>query len=288
MKTILLATDFSESSRDAARYGYDLACRIKAKVVIVNAMIISAEIPQSGFVTWPDEEFDALLHDCETEIQKFRAELKARVSPGAYRPKLVCINEAGRLTEVIKKATADLETELAVIGTHQGGVLSRLLIGNHAEQLIDAVTSPLLIVKPGTVFQPLKKIAFATEFKNPEQDLEIIYRLIGFAKLLNAEVLLVHVSDEPENTAGLQKMLAGYQLELSNKAGYPQIHYRLIHNANTEAGLTWLCEHGQVGMLAMVHRSRNVLAEYFGLSHTKKMNKLLALPLLVFRLQDNG
>ena len=288
MKTIILATDFSETSRDAARYGYDLACRIRAKVIIVNAMIIAAEIHQTGFVTWPDQEFDALLHDYETEIQKFRTELEARVSPGSYFPKLVCVNEAGRLTEVIRKATAGCYTELVVIGTHQGGMLSSLLIGNHAEQLIDTVTSPLLIVKPGTVFKPLKKIAFATEFKNPKQDLEIIYRLTRFAKLLNAELLLVHVSDKPENTASLQKTLADYLLELSNKANYPHIYYRLIHNAKIEAGLTWLCEHGQVDMLAMAHRSRNVLAEYFGLSHTKKMNKLSALPLLVFHLQHNG
>jgi hypothetical protein len=61
MKTILLATDFSESSKDAARYGYALACQIKAKVVIVNAMIIAAEIPQTGFVTWPDEVLYVLL-----------------------------------------------------------------------------------------------------------------------------------------------------------------------------------------------------------------------------------
>ncbi len=74
MKTLILATDFSESSKDAARYGYALACFIKAKVVIVNAIIIAAEIPQSGFVTWPDEEFDGLLKDYENEIQKFRTE----------------------------------------------------------------------------------------------------------------------------------------------------------------------------------------------------------------------
>jgi len=38
MKTILLATDFSESSKDAARYGYALACQIKANVLLANAM----------------------------------------------------------------------------------------------------------------------------------------------------------------------------------------------------------------------------------------------------------
>jgi len=287
MKTIILATDFSESSRDAVRFGYRLACFIKAKVVIVNAMIIAAEIPQTGFVTWPDEEFDGLLKDYEVEIKKIKAELEGQVMPGAFCPQVICINEAGRLTEVIKNATVAYNSDLVVIGTHQGGLFSRLLIGNHAEQLMDAATGPLLIVKPGTIFQPLKKIAFATEFKNPEQDLEVIYRLITFAKSLNAEILLAHISDDHENADSLHKTMAEYLLELSNKADYPHIYYRLIYNSKTEDGLTWLCEHGQVDMLAMAHRSRNLLAEYFGVSHTKKMNKLSGLPLLVFPLNKN-
>lgn len=286
MKTILLATDFSESSKDAARYGFDLACRIGARVVLVNAMIIAAEVPQTGMVSWPEEEFDALLQGYETEIQKFKSELAARIAPDAYRPEVLCINEAGRLTEVVKKADETYQTDIAVIGTHRGGLLSRLLIGNHAEQLIDSTDSPLLIIKPGTIFKPIKKIAFATEFKNPEQDLKIIYRLISLAKLLNAEILLAHVSDQHENSAVLQQKIADYLLDLSNKADYPHIYYRLISNAKTEAGLTWLCEHGMVDMLAMVHHSRNIFAEYFGSSYTKKMNKLLDMPLLVFPLND--
>ncbi len=287
MKTILLATDFSESSRDAARYGFDMACCIGARVILVNAMIIAAEIPQTGMVSWPEGEFDALLQDYETEIQKFKSELAARISPDAYLPEILCINEAGKLTEVVKIANEMYQADLVVIGTHQGGLLSRLLIGNHAEQLMDTATSPLLIIKPGTIFKPLKKIAFATEFKNPEQDLKIIYRLVSFAKLLNAEILLAHVSDKYENSVALQQKIADYLLELSNKADYPHIYYRLISNAKPEAGLTWLCKHGMVDMLAMAHHSRNIFAEYFGSSHTKTMNKLSDMPLLVFPLNDN-
>lgn len=282
MKTIILATDFSKSSTDAARYGYALACFIKARVVILNAMIITAEVPQTGFVTWPDEEFDGLQKDYEAEIKKFKAELEGQLMPGAFRPPVICVNEAGRVAEVIKNTTAAYQADLVVIGTHQGGLLSSLLIGNHAEQLIDAGTGPLLIVKSGTIFQPIKKIALATEFKNPEQDLDVIYNLITLAKLLDAEILLTHITNKHENAQGLRKSMEAYLLELSNKADYPHIYYRLIPNEKTEEGLAWLCEYGQVDMLAMAHHARNVLAEYFGAGYTKKMNKLSDLPLLVF------
>lgn len=284
MKTIILATDFSESANDAARFGFELACRIRAKVIIVNAMIIAAEVPQSGFACWPDEEFDGLLQEYAQELQRFKTELEAGLAPGAFHPPVHCINDTGRFTDVIRKAVAENQADLVVIGTHQGGLLSRFLIGNHAHQLIDATTSPLLVVKPGATYRPIKKIAFATGFQHPEKDLAVIYALIPLAKLLNAEILLAHVTSpqEEQDKEGLHKTLAEYLIELSNRADYPNIYYRLIHDTQTEAGLVWLCEHGQVDMLAMAHRSRNILAEYFGHSHTKNMNKLSDLPLLVF------
>lgn len=288
MKTILLATNFSESANDAARYGFKLACQIKAKVILVNAMIIAAEVPQSGFTTWPDEEFDGLLQDYTHELQRFQTELEHSLAPDVYHPPVHCINEIGRFIDVIARAVAQNHAGLVVIGTHGGGLLSGFLLGNHAEQLIDATTGPVLIVKPATPFKTVKKIAFASDFKYPEKDLEIIYSLIPLAKLLNAEILLAHVSNKHEEKEQLNKTLSAYLIELSNRADYPNIYYRLINNEKTEAGLVWLCEHGQVDILAMAHRSRNIFAEYFGHSYAKHMNKLLNLPLLVFPVTINA
>ena len=152
---------------------------------------------------------------------------------------------------------------------------------------MDLSFCPMLVVKPGTVFQPLKKIAFATEFRCAEQDLNIVYRLVAFAKLLNIEILLVHIANPGENPETLHKTLERYLLDLSNKADYPNIYYRLVQNRDMEGGLTWLCDHGQVDMLAMAHRPQNALADYFESSRTKRMNTLLALPLLIFPLIEN-
>lgn len=287
MKTILLATDFSKSSQDAARYGYALACEIKANVVLANAMIIPAEILQSGMVTWPADEFDGLLKDGETELKKFKAELEGQTYSNAFKPQVFCTSEAGRFTDVINTITGNFKIDLVVIGKHQGGLLKQLLIGNHAELLMDVTTCPLLIVKPGTDYKPIKKIAYGTEFKNLEKDLDAIFHLTGLAKLFNAEILLAHITGNREDAIAVQQTLADCLLDISNKADYPHIYYRLLNGKTIEAGLKWLCENGQVDMLAMAHRSRNLLAELFENSHTKKMNELSAVPLLVLPMLEN-
>ena len=70
--------------------------------------------------------------------------------------------------------------------------------------------------------------------------------------------------------------------ELSNKANYPNIYFRLIENNNVEEGLSWLCGHGQVDMLAMVHRKHNLFERIFKKSHAQKIASEIGVPLLVY------
>lgn len=282
MKTILLATDFSNQSRDAVRYGYQLAQQVRADVVLCNAIIVPAEVPQGGMMTWQVEEYDMLKEDSADELRRFKNELEQSLPATGYRPKVSCMSEAGRVSDVVTSIALAQNMDMIVIGGHVGGSLSSLLLGNHVKMLIDSTPKPLLLVSPDTAFKPIKKIAFATEFKKLEQDLKHIYELIGWAKMLNAEILLVHITNDKQDEQLLHKSLSDCLLDLSNKANYPNIYYRLINNNQVEAGLEWLCGHGQIDILAMVHQPRNLFAEVLDHSHTKKMAGASQLPLLVF------
>ncbi|TWJ00662.1 nucleotide-binding universal stress UspA family protein [Mucilaginibacter frigoritolerans] len=286
MKTLLLTTDFSESSKQAVQYGYDMARQIEANVLLCSAMIVPAEIPQSSFVCWPPDEFDNLIEDCKTDLDQLKKELESTVPPESYKPKVICISKAGRVSDVIKGITENLTIDLIVLGTHKGGVLSGLLVENHTNTLIDNSNQPLLLVKPGTVYKQIRKIAFATEFKNIDNDLNTIYRLIEIAKPLNAKILLTHITNYRDQTDILKKRISDCLIELSNKADYPNIYYRLIDNKNIEDGLEWLCGRSQVDILAMAHKSRNLFAELFERSHTKKMADLSTVPLLIFKVTN--
>ncbi len=70
MKTVLISTDFSNIATHAAEYGYNLAKQIKADVILCNAVIVPAEIPQAGVVVWPMEEYSVLMEESAGELQK--------------------------------------------------------------------------------------------------------------------------------------------------------------------------------------------------------------------------
>ncbi|NHA02602.1 universal stress protein [Mucilaginibacter sp. HC2] len=282
MKTIVIATDFSEGSKDAARYGYHLAQQVRSNVLLCHAIIIPAEIPQSGLILWQDEEYELLLDDSAAALRDFKEVLDNSLPATGFHPVISCRSQPGIMANVVKAMAATPDSELVVSGTHQGGVLSDLLLGNHASNLIDSADKPVLLVAPGTKFRPVKKIAFATEFNDPENDLKHIYQLVYWARQLNAEVLLVHICSTKNESPVLKDNIADYLVDISNNADYPNIFYRLIRNDRVDEGLEWICDHGQVDMLAMVHQPRNLFGELFAHSHTKQMAGHLQLPLLVF------
>lgn len=281
MKTLLVTTDFSANAKHAAEYGYNLAKQIKANMVLCNAVIVPAEMPQAGTVVWPMDDLELLLGDSTIGLEILKADLEKAANPNGFVPEITTKNEPGILTDVVESYAESLPVDLVVMGTHGEG-MSSFLLGNHCKNMISNTTKPLMLISPDTQFVPLKKLAFATDFADPENDIESLFHLIPLAKILGAEILLTHVYDGEELTAELKKTISDFMTQVSNKANYPHIYYRSVRNSKVEAGLSWLCEYGQVDMLVMVHRPHSFVYRLLKSSHSEKMASRLTIPLLVF------
>ncbi len=282
MKKIMIATNFSANARHAAEYGYQLARQIKAGVFLCNIVTIPAETPMAGLVVWPQFESDELLEDSIDELKRLKAHLEQNNYTETFNPPVGYLNDSGKVNETVPNAAIKQNVDLIISGEHEPGEWNALLLGNHTHDLIEAGTKPLLIVPGAANFKPIKKIAFAIDFEHPENDQEQIYQLIDFARLLNAEILLTHITDAKLQSHGFEKSIEQFLAEISNKADYPQIYYRAVKQDSIEAGLNWLCEYGQIDMLAMVHRQHGFFDNLLNGSHTKKMAGHITIPLLVF------
>jgi len=283
MKTILIPTDFSENARHAAEYGYYLAKQMRANVLLCNAVIIPAEIPQAGFTGWLGGESELLMEDSTDELQRLKAHLELIDRTDTFRPQVGYVNDAGRVTDVVNTNCSAADVALVVIGKHAASGWSGFLLANHTNALIDAAKKPLLVVPPQARVDMVKKIAFATDFNKIGKDIKSIYELIALARPLNAEILLTHVYTEKHHSPALQLLIDQLLTELSNKADYPHIYYRALADTTAERGLTWLCKHGQVDILAMNHGPYSFIDDVLNLSHTQKMAAHLSVPLLVFQ-----
>lgn len=282
MKNILIATDFSANATNAARYGYALASQLRANVVLLNAFLAPEATPQGNLVGWPLEDYNTLLEDSRYQAEQFKSELETFKIEGSFKPAITCVSEMGTLTETVLEQTSRLDTGLIILGTHHGNTLDTLITGNHCRQLIETTKRPLLVVPPAQNYKPVEKIAFASAFESPHEDLKAIYELVTFARPLNAEILLTNVYDDTQPASYHDRIMQDMLSELSSKANYPGIYYRLVRQFSVEAGLDYLCEHGRINMLAMVHHPHTWLSQIITGSHTQKMAKHPKVPLMVF------
>jgi len=281
MKKILIATDFSANAAHAAKYGYEIASQVKADVILCNAFIVPAEMPQAGTLVWPQFEYDELLEDSASELKQLKGELPQNLNDSSFRPEITCTSEVGGVADMIAEITRKTDIELTILGTHGAGKLDTFLVGNHSRRMINDTSGPLLLVPASAAIKPVKKVAFATDLEHPEKDLQAIYSLIPLLKKLNAELLLTHIYNGDDPTYKFKQHVQQLLLELSNKANYSNIFYRIVHSNKAERGLDWLCDHGHVDILAMVHRKHDLLDKILIGSHTQKMADHIHIPLLV-------
>ena len=282
MKKILFPTDFSANAKHALNYGYCLAKQVKANIVICNAIIGPAEVPQAGLVSWPMEESELLEKDSYHELNLLKTELEGKEETISFNPSITCKNKAGTVMDMVNGLSEHDHTDLVIVGTHGSSGLSTLLLGNHSRKMIDEINKPLLLIPPAAEIKPIKKIAFATDFENPAEDLRCIHTLIKLAKPLNAEILLTHIYKEDYRGVTLQHVIDQFMIKVSDTANYPNIYYREVKAYRPSMGLDWLCEHGNIDILAMVHRSHNFIDSLFRGSQTQNMANHIPIPLLVF------
>ncbi|GAB3915906.1 universal stress protein [Mucilaginibacter boryungensis] len=282
MKTFLIATDFSANARFTAAYGYSLAQQIKARVVLCHAMNVPAEIPQSGAIAWPMDVYDDLTQDSNDELAKLKSRLISEGDIKAYQPEVSCVHEAGFVADVLNAEAAKFRADMIIIGMHGNDAFGTWMIGNHSRKLIEAAITPLLLVPAGTMPKPIKRIAFGSDFKQPDKDIKTISELVDIAQALDAELILTHI-EQPNADAQYTAIVKQLLMELIGKSSHGKVSYKVVKSDHVEHGLNWLVQHAHIDILAVVHRDHNFFDQLVNGSHTQKAAKVVTAPLLVFK-----
>lgn len=279
MKTLLFPTDFSANSRHAVDYGYHLARQMKANVVLCNAFILPAEAPSTGMVVWP-VDYNELIKEAESDIADLKSHLESVNEGTGFKPLIDFVAEVGTVTDVVNNAINAKKAELVVIGSHSGGLWT-VFSGNHTERLIDHTSKPLLLVPPEAKIKIPRKIAFATDLKHPEDDLELACSLVPMAASLEAEIYITHVYQAKNVQQNIPARMAQFVNYCSNKTQYPFIYASILHHNHAISGFDQLCAYGDIDLLAMVHRPHSLFEAFFNGSQTQKMASHINIPLLV-------
>jgi nucleotide-binding universal stress UspA family protein len=141
-KTILFATDFSESSEHAFQYALSLARKFESRLVIIH--VINEPVDLRGFYV-PHISFDKLEEEIEQGAQKMME--KFCRTRGQDYPRLETFVVPGIPYDEIIKKGEELSADLIVVGTHGRTGLDHVLFGSTAEKVVRKSPVPVMTIR---------------------------------------------------------------------------------------------------------------------------------------------
>lgn len=142
IKTILFATDFSESSDEAFDYALLFSRSFGARLVLLH--VISEPVDMRGFYV-PHISFDSLEDEIISSAKKMLNEFctSRMKETDCYKFEVV---SGVPFEKIITHAELE-QADLIVVGTHGRGGLDHILFGSNAEKIVRKSPVPVLTVR---------------------------------------------------------------------------------------------------------------------------------------------
>jgi nucleotide-binding universal stress UspA family protein len=268
METILIATDFSSAARNATAYGFEMARRIKAKVILFTAYQPSLALPDSVLYLSPEDlernSYKLLLDEAEAMDPKRTVALETQ-------------SRQGVVTTCILDAIQENNISLVVIGMKDRGKEIRKYFGSTVTHLCKSTTIPVIVVPAGALFSVPKTLVLASDITG-DDDLQVLNPLKTMAKKFASRLFVVRVikksmEQEVEVTAG-EARLSWYLTDV-NPA------FKFIHGENVARTLQTFVQKQAVDMVAVIPHEHNLFERLITRSVTKDLIFHTHVPLLI-------
>lgn len=269
----------------AAHYGYHLARQLQANVLLCHALTIPAALPQTAWVSLSDSEREGMMQDSKQALLRLAQELEGHARGAGFKPKIRHAISAGSVAAVVREQVLQHPAQMIIMGTHTASALATFLLGNHCRQLRESQDQPILLVPQAASATALKRIAFASDFSDPVQDMAAINALVSMAKKVGASLVLTHIYNDQNHSADFLQWTKHLLLEFIERAGEAKIDYMVVEDRQVEHGLGVLIRHEHIDMLAMVHHEHSLIYELLHESHRQEMADERFVPLLIFKSQ---
>jgi nucleotide-binding universal stress UspA family protein len=141
IRTILVATDFSQHSKKVVRYAFGLKRMFGAMVYLVH-VIQSPKILRFGV------RHAAFFNTIE-RMRAWATNQLINLTPDDFvdDPTVVRLVEFGTASDRIAEVAEEVRADITIVGTHDYGAVRKQLMGSTTDDLLTKITNPVLAVK---------------------------------------------------------------------------------------------------------------------------------------------
>ncbi len=271
MKKFLVPTDFSETSKNAARYAVELAQDDpNTTIILYNLYDRIAPGTDGTPLTETDEDRKTVLHQALDNLEIELHEIST------VRIQYVA-EEGTSLVESVERYVRYNAIDVVIMCITGATRLEQIFMGSNALNMARQGVCPVIIVPPNARFRKIQNVLFASDFKNVKSTTPVaqIKEILDIFKpnlhIVNVDAEhYVELTDEYRaERSWLAKTFEEYN---------PEFYFIRMYDF-LDAISNFTADH-QIDLIITVPRRHNYIAGLYKTSHTKKLAYHSQVPLV--------
>lgn len=262
MKTFLVPTDFSDTSKNAARYAAHISKQFPdAEIILYN---VSDEI-EAGSDSTPLEDDDLSRKKVmELALSSVRNELT-----NITAAKISVVAEIDNsFIDALERYARHNNVDLIVMGITGSTKLEQIFMGSNTLKIVERRTCPVMIVPPQAQFKGIQDVMLTSDFKDVERTIptQPLKRILDLFKsnlhIVNVDAEhYVELTDEyKEQRAKMESILGNYN---------PQFYFIRLYDFVD--AVNQFVEDKEIDVIITIPRIHSFLGKMFKTSYTKKL-----------------
>lgn len=262
MKKFLVPTDFSETSKNAAKYAAQMAAGIPgAKVILINI--------SDKFTAGSDgSPLTETKRDRRIILQQALAHVAEEMQSLANVEIEFVIEEGTSLVETLDRYVRHQGVNMIVMGITGASRLEQLFIGSNTLDMVDAGVCPVMIIPPDAQFRPIRNVLFASDFKDVETTVPAV-PVKSVLDLFRASLHIVNV--DSEHYVDITDEFKAQRVKLEAILGNYQPEFYFIRQYDFLDAVSQFTQDKNIDVIVTVPKEHSFLSGLFKTSHTKKL-----------------
>lgn len=271
---ILVPSDFSEISNNAAIYAAKFAKKVNAEIILFH--IVHFEHPPMVQVSEAVEQKieNIRLSNASKDCVLLVNDLKSKVKGVQISFKVVT---GFPIADVIENYATTNQIDLIIMGTKGASGLAKVLFGSNAVAVINKSSIPVITVPESSHFNNVKLIVYASDLDKMQSEIK---KIIPLAKLFDASINILHVlPSESRKKIDTVSVVNG----LIDKYKYQKISFHIAHKSDIVEEINRFVTDVKADILAMYTHELGFFESLFKTSFNREMAFHSSVPLLTIK-----
>ena len=271
MNTFLVPTDFSETSKNAARFAANLANTTPDTELILYNVLDTIVAGADGSLLHSDDQARQTI--AEMALNNVKTDLTDITSA----PMKTVVEENHDFVGSLNRYVQHNNVQLVIMGKTGVSRMGQIFVGSNTLKVVEKHAAPVMIVPHDAKFREIRNIMFISDFKDIEKAIPV-NELKNVLHLFRANLHVVNVNAEHYVQVTEEYQTERIKLENILEEFMPEFYF--IRMYNFMEGVNQFVTDKKIDLIVTIPKSHSFLSHFFTTSHTSQLAYQSHVPIL--------